>query len=161
MSCTVDAHRRDSGERLGAFTLNARGIRNHNPGNIRIGDLWKGLANRVNMTDEQRAERSFCVFAGPAWGIRALAKILLTYQRKYGLYTIEDIITRWAPPVENDTESYIESVAARSGFERDEVVEISRAKVARPIIEAIILHENGRQPYDWPLKKGIELAGIK
>ena len=74
-----------------------RGIRNNNPGNIeRNATRWAG------MTAEQTDPR-FVVFTSPEYGFRALARTLLTYQRKYGLLSIEDMIGRWAPPNENDT----------------------------------------------------------
>ncbi len=63
------------------------------------------------MTPEQKGETRFCVFRSPEWGIRALVKIIQTYERKYSLDTVRGIINRWAPPVENDTGSYISQVA--------------------------------------------------
>ena len=140
--------------------MTSRGIRNNNPGNIRIGDPWKGLAFKYDMTDEQLLEKEFCVFVGPSWGIRAICKILLTYRDKYGLHTIREMISRWAPPSENDTDAYVDSVAERTGLDPDSYVEIRRPKVAGPIIEAIIYHENGEQPYTWAVTTGMKLAGI-
>ena len=46
-----------------------RGIRNNNPGNIRIGDDWKGLAKADEMTTWQAKEQDFCVFSDPKYGI--------------------------------------------------------------------------------------------
>ncbi|MFI3272941.1 MAG: structural protein, partial [Pseudomonadota bacterium] len=55
-----------------------RGIRNHNPGNIRHGDDWQGL--RDTQTD-----KNFCQFVSPEFGIRALARVLMNYEKKHGL----------------------------------------------------------------------------
>ena len=132
-----------------------RGIRNHNPGNIRHGDKWQGLS--VEQTDS-----SFCVFDAPEYGIRALAKILLNYERKYGLNTVRKIINRYAPEVENDTASYVASVAGQLGVAADEVIDISDTAVMLVLVKAIIRHENGCQPYDNEvLIKGIRMAGVK
>ncbi len=83
-----------------------RGIRNHNPGNIRWQDEWLGLKK-----DGKQQDPSFCVFISPVCGIRALAKVLKNYQRLYGLNTPRKIISRYAPPNENQTLAYINSVA--------------------------------------------------
>lgn len=116
-----------------------RGIRNNNPGNIRHGDSWKGL------TPEQ-PDPDFCTFSTPEYGIRAMGVILLNYQRKHGLKTIRQIITRWAPPSENDTDAYVTHVADRLGVRPDEVVDVARVLPA--LVACIIRHENGQHPYD-------------
>ena len=132
-----------------------RGIRNHNPGNIRHGDKWQGLS-------EKQTDSSFCVFEAPEYGIRALAKILLNYERKYGLNTVRKIINRYAPEVENDTASYVASVAGQLGVSADEVIDIRDTAVMLVLVKAIIRHENGCQPYDNEvLIKGIQMAGVK
>jgi len=95
-----------------------RGIRNHNPGNIRrSADPWQGLAKDQN-------DDAFFQFAEPKWGIRALARVLISYQDRHGLRTVRGIVSRWAPPVENKTSSYIDHVARRSRRRR-------RRRVAR------------------------------
>ena len=133
----------------------ARGIRNNNPGNIRKGEKWKGLA------DEQ-TDSSFCIFVSPEYGIRALVKILLTYYKKYKLNTVKKIISRYAPPSENETESYIKSVANQLGVASDEEINLSSVAVLAVLLRAIIRHENGEQPYsDEQILKGIHLAGVK
>ena len=88
-----------------------RGERNNNPLNIRrvVGSFWKG--QRAEQTD-----KSFVQFESMEWGIRAALCILATYKRKYNAICIEDIITRWAPPSENDTQSYIKNVCRLTGF---------------------------------------------
>lgn len=129
-----------------------RGIRNNNPGNIRHGDNWQGMA-------DVQTDASFIQFVNPEYGIRAMTKILLTYNDRYGLNTVRGIISRWAPPVENDTESYINSVASRLDVYPDDVINV-RAYMP-DLVEAIIYHENGIQPYEYAtLSQGIILAGV-
>lgn len=133
----------------------ARGIRNNNPGNIRKGEKWKGLA------DEQ-TDSSFCIFVSPEYGIRALVKILLTYYKKYQLNTVKKIISRYAPPSENLTAAYIQSVANQLGVRSDEPLDVASPAVLMVLLRAIIRHENGEQPYsDEQLLEGIYLAGVK
>jgi len=134
--------------------MTSRGIRNNNPGNIRHGDAWQGLA-------EQQTDSSFCVFRSPEYGIRALAKVLLNYEKKYGLNTVRKIISRYAPENENDTGAYIKSVAGQLGVDADEPITVRDKATLLVLAKAIIRHENGEQPYgNEILIKGLEMAGV-
>ncbi len=134
-------------------TKQPRGIRNNNPGNIRRNnDPWQGLAKEQN-------DREFFTFQSAVYGIRALARLLITYQDKYGLCTIEGIITRWAPAIENNTASYIQAVARNTGFSALQTLDMHRFEHLKPVVEAIIQHENGQQPYsDAEITKALVLA---
>jgi hypothetical protein len=115
-----------------------RGIRNNNPGNIRKGNDWRGeISNQTDAAFEQ--------YKTPEYGIRALGKILLSYQRKYGLDTVRKLITRWAPPNENNTNAYVNGVARSLGVGSDESIRVEDHLPA--LVTAIIQHENGQQPY--------------
>jgi hypothetical protein len=133
-----------------------RGIRNNNPGNIRkTKDPWQGLA-------ERQTDAAFFVFKTPVYGIRALARLLINYQDKQKLRTIKTIIRRWAPQTENNTTAYIISVADATGFGQEQVLDMHRFDHLKPLVEAIILHENGMQPYtDTEITKGLVLAGVE
>lgn len=140
-----------------------RGIRNHNPGNIERSatNKWQGRMPREQMTAEQREEKRFEVFASPAWGIRALCVLLINYFDRHGCDTVRKIITRWAPPNENDTEAYVAQVASAAGVGSDSFVNLHEYRRLRPIVEAIIRHENGQQPYTSDqLEEGLRLAGV-
>lgn len=65
-----------------------RGIRNNNPGNIdrNPANKWQGRMARDRMTVAQRAEKRFEVFASPAWGIRAICVLLISYQDKHDIH---------------------------------------------------------------------------
>lgn len=129
-----------------------RGIRNNNPGNIRHGDKWRGLA-------DIQTDKAFCVFKSPEWGIRALVRILCNYQSKHGLKTVESIINRFAPEEENNTTSYILSVCQVLDVKPRDVIDVREPGIMINLLKAIIRHENGVQPYsDDVLKWGIELA---
>ena len=133
-----------------------RGIRNNNPGNIRRnGDPWQGLA-------ERQGDVEFFTFKDPIYGIRALARTLIAYQDKHSLRSIRQILNRWAPPVENNTNAYVRAVAAQTGFDADQPLDMHRFNHLKPLLTAIIQHENGQQPYsDTQLTKGLVLAGVE
>ena len=88
-----------------------RGLRNCNPLNIRrvAGTRWKGQAAEQN-------DSQFVQFESLEYGLRAAFVLLRTYRKKYKLVCIEDIINRWAPPSENDTRKYVETVCRLTGF---------------------------------------------
>ncbi|TNF65643.1 hypothetical protein FBF48_10395 [Streptococcus salivarius] len=146
-----------------------RGIRNNNPGNIRHGDQWQGMAKPSAQTD-----RDFVVFTSATWGIRAIARLLIAYKDKHDLRTVSQIIGRWAPPNENNTQAYINQVAKLVGVSANAPIDVYDFDVMRPIVEAIIRHENGnpadfgRKPLktinEWydaaTIEEGLRLAGV-
>lgn len=132
----------------------SRGIINHNPGNIRRGAKWDGLA--LNQTDNE-----FCQFVDAEHGIRAIAMILISYQSIHGLNTVRGMIGRWAPPNENDTRGYAQFVANNSGVGMDDPVSIHDLAFAAKMVPAMISMECAH--YQYPpdvVIRGLMLAGI-
>jgi hypothetical protein len=89
-----------------------RGLRNNNPLNIRhSADRWQGA--RKDQTD-----KSFVQFESMAYGYRAAWKTLQTYYNRLcgqgQPFNVQHIISRWAPPEENDTAAYIRFVVGAS-----------------------------------------------
>jgi len=117
-----------------------RGIRNKNPGNIKLGTNWDGLA-------AEQTDPTFCIFDEAVMGIRALQRILLTYRFTHKKATIDEIIYRWAPPSENSTDKYVEFVCKKLDKEKDVRLNNSMEDYL-PLVKAIIQMENGMQPYD-------------
>lgn len=137
-----------------AKKLTPKGIRNNNPGNIEhnLAIKWQGATG----TDGR-----FVTFKDPASGLRALARNLLTYQEQHGLNTVAGIINRWAPPKENNTTKYIESVANVMGIRPDEAFEF-KGELAILLMRAIIAVENGFQPYTVAqLRAALTAAGVE
>ena len=96
------------------ITKQTRGVRNNNFGNIcRSFPAWKG---EIRVGDD--LDHRFCVFSDWKYGIRALYKLLCTYITKYGLDNVPDIISRYAPPSENNTRSYMVFCDERQPFPR-------------------------------------------
>lgn len=119
--------------------MTARGIRNNNPGNLRHGDKWQGLA-------KEQTDSAFCQFESMEYGCRALMKTLQTYHNKYNLDNIEGIIARWAPTNENDTMSYINSVSKRLAINSKESLDLEHnPHLYLELAKAIALHENGKE----------------
>ncbi len=118
----------------------ARGLRNNNPGNVREapggGDAWRG----ERATDDDTA---FEEFAEMKWGVRAALVVFRNYQTRYGLRTVAELIARWAPPVENDTASYVASVAKRVGVAPNVPIDLRNRDTAFDFLRAVFRHENG------------------
>ena len=116
-----------------------RGIRNRNPGNIRATSvMWRGQIG---------SDGEFCIFQTVHDGLRALAKLLTTYNDKYGLCTPRAIIGRWAPPNENDTNAYVAAVCVAVNTGPDDWLRLSDEQTLCDLMKGIIRHENGQQPY--------------
>ena len=89
-----------------------RGLRNYNPRNIRRNsDVFQGEINPSR-------DNEFKQFKTMAYGYRAIFKILCNYHRIYKLTTIRQMIGRWAPQNENNTEAYVHLVSSYSGIQR-------------------------------------------
>lgn len=148
-----------SGQTTGRLT---RGVRNNNPGNIdRVrGTNWQGAA-------EWQSDPRFVVFISPEMGVRALVRTLLTYFKQHRLKTVRGIINRWAPPVENNTAAYVDAVCRAVGrslgrtVNADEALDVDSRAIMRPLVVAIIAHENAGYAYpDRVIDEGLRLAGI-
>ena len=144
-----------------------RGIRNNNPLNIRrSGDKWQGQINvnvNVNVNySYQPLDREFCQFSSMAYGWRAAFVILCkTYYGKYKLKTIRALITRWAPPKENNTEAYIRRVTDRIGIGPDRELGSPQEHPAQwmMIAMAMAIVECGTAQLDYlSMLKGFALA---
>ncbi|MEY8486478.1 structural protein P5 [uncultured Parabacteroides sp.] len=115
-----------------------RGLRNNNPGNIRINnDLFQGEVRPSR-------DKEFKQFKNMAYGYRAIFRTLLTYYRIYRLETIRQMISRWAPPKENKTEAYIKAVSDYSGIAADDFISFNREQMIR-IVAGMSRVENGRE----------------
>ncbi|ENZ1184357.1 TPA: structural protein [Proteus mirabilis] len=122
------------------MTRPARGERNNNPGNLRHGEPWQGLS-------AQQTDKDFCQFVSTEFGIRAIYVLMRTYEKKYGLCSIREIINRYAPPKENNTEGYIQRVAKELNVSTEDCVSVSKKEVAIALATAIVGVELGYQPY--------------
>ncbi len=129
--------------------MTPRGYRNNNPLNIRHNaDVFQG--------EIKGNDKSFKTFISMPYGYRAAFVTLATYlSRKYN--TIEKIISRWAPPGENDTQTYISTVVKYSGIVADEVLTATSGDKYILIVSAMSFVENGVNADINQIKAGFAL----
>jgi hypothetical protein len=101
------------------------GVRNNNPGAMMPGGK---LAQYPDMQT----------------GLQALDVNLASYG-KQGVNTISGVISKWAPPNENDTQAYIKDVSQRLGIPANQKIDLSNPLQRQALSTAIALHENGPQ----------------
>lgn len=129
-----------------------RGLRNHNPLNIRhSGEEWQGMAL-------QQTDKEFVQFVSNAYGYRAAFVTLRTYQLKHGLRTIAGMISRWAPSKENNTAAYIRIVASRTGLDKDAHLPYTNKELMVKMAMAMTMAENGIQAIKSEVEEGYRLA---
>lgn len=114
-----------------------RGLRNNNPGNIRITkDKWKGLR-------PVQEDKEFFQFSDMKWGYRALIRTFQNYRRRHGCQTIADFIRRWAPSTENNTSGYISRVCKEMQVPTTYVPDVEDKTTMCAFAAAISQVENG------------------
>ena len=119
-----------------------RGVRNNNPLNIRKGNNWQG--ERQPQTDPAFEEFSCMVY-----GLRAGFKVLKAYMsRSPKCDTIAKIITRWAPPCENNTQAYINFVANAAHVRPDTKLDFRESFRMCAIVKAMCQMESNYTPSD-------------
>ncbi|WP_302567803.1 structural protein P5 [Culturomica massiliensis] len=129
--------------------MKPRGLRNNNPLNIRHNaDLFQG--------EIKGNDKLFKTFSSMPYGYRAAFVILATYLSK-GYNTIEKIISRWAPPSENNTQAYILTVVKYSGVAADEVLTATSGDKYILIVSAMSFVENGVNAYINQIRAGFAL----
>lgn len=131
--------------------MTPRGIRNCNPGNIRITkDKWQGLR-------EKQTDGEFFQFTEMKWGYRALIRTLQNYRRKHGCRTVADFIRRWVPENENDTASYITAVCRKLEVPTAYVPDVEEKGTMCAFAAAISEVENGVPAVMADVEAGWEL----
>lgn len=115
-----------------------QGLRNNNPGNIRLSaaTCWQGEVRPSQ-------DKSFCQFRTMGYGYRALIKLLQNYRRLYGCRTVADFINRWAPPSENNTSGYIRHVCTAMQVPTTCIPDVSDRATMCALAAAISQVENG------------------
>lgn len=124
-----------------------RGIRNNNPGNID----YRGQAG----ASLERPGGRFAKFETAYDGLKAMARQLMRYfeGKTTGkpLQTLNDIISTWAPGNENNTGAYIAQLSKQLGVAPNAVLNLKDPQVLSSLMNGIIHHENGRNPYPGEL----------
>jgi hypothetical protein len=97
-----------------------------------------GVNNVGNLTDPKTGQ--FRSFATPEEG-RAALEADLRGKASKGLITVSDIITRYAPPSENNTGAYISAVAKALGVGPNDRLDMSNPTIMQKFTDAIIKQE--------------------
>lgn len=122
------------------------GERLNNPLNIkRSKEPWKGKT----VVPQHEIFESF---ESPFFGIRAGAKNLLTYYRRDKLDTVMEIVSKWAPPSDdNDTGAYILAVASRMGgdVQPETPLNLEIPEVLTSLVIAMMRQEIGPLPKSY------------
>jgi len=131
-----------------------RGVRNNNPLNIREseGDTtnWQG-EHALNL------DKAFEEFKHPVYGFRAGARILKSYSRQ-GFKTLSQIIHRFAPSHENDTELYIKQVCKWTGIEANQIVNVNDSDQLAKLLHAMSRKEVGNYYGLSMAREGVAMA---
>lgn len=125
-----------------------RAERNFNPGNL-------NYAGQAGASLEAGSNARFAKFNSEEEGIAALVRQLRLYQQR-GIDTIGEIVKKYAPPSENDTQAYIASMARWTGLGADEKLNFNDADTVRRMVQGISRKE-GRYT---PLTEGQIMSGI-
>ena len=128
-----------------------RGIRNNNPLNIRIGNLWLGEVREPNDPDFEQ-------FISMVYGVRAGFVLIRRYIRHYHRTTIPQVIAAWAPYNENNTTAYIDKVCQVSGIERDVQLKFEDEDQMIALVDAMILVECGQHIQEKIIRDGYKFA---
>lgn len=116
----------------------SRGYKNHNPLNIvhDPSNRWVGLIGH---------DGRFCRFDSAENGFRAAFLIIYRYQKVYGLTTVAQIISRWAPPSENDTSEYTNFVCHRMQCNPNKVLDFYSSDEMCALVGAMAKMESGKE----------------
>lgn len=101
----------------GFYLLGSPAQRNHNPGNIEYGRF----AAAHGAIGAAKGAHHFAIFPNDAAGFACMR--LLFQAPAYKGKTIAQAIAEWAPPSENDTQSYIAHVCKWTGLSPDTIVD--------------------------------------
>ena len=141
---------------LGQSNL-TRGIRNNNPGNlVKTSDAWVGKIPHSQNTDGR-----FEQFTAVKYGIRAMLRDVVNDILK-GKNTVRKLISEYAPPFENNTGSYVDSVAKKLGVNPDAKITFINANFMLLVAKAIIEKENGKDAKyikDSDIRDAIRIVG--
>ncbi|MGZ5000566.1 MAG: hypothetical protein ACXV7F_09715 [Methylomonas sp.] len=130
-----------------------RGIRNNNPGNL-------NYAGQSGATKESGPGGRFAVFASAEEGLEALSKQLHRWANN-GVDSIEKIISKYAPAIENDTKAYMQTIAKRMGVSTIDHLDLNDPTTMAKMMNNIIHYENGANPYSAAMVHAAASNGIK
>ena len=84
--------------------------------------------------------------------------LLDTYRVRYGLCTLREMISRYAPPEENHTALYIDAVCDATGIGADEPLNTRCREDMVPVVAAMSRVENGCAANRREVERGFDLT---
>ena len=136
--------------------MTTRGLSLMNPCNIMHSDAFTWSGEVVPSADP---DGRLCQFTSYVMGIRAGAELLKNYYMKDGCDTVRKIITRYAPNIENPTDSYVAFIADWCGVQPDDSVNVIDPVFMYRMISGIIHFEQGSDfCTQAQIQQGITLA---
>lgn len=126
------------------------GIDLKNPGNIRAHSI-KGLKGAIGLDPWLHIH-----FQSDLDGMKAMRKVLTAYDRKHKLKTLRQIGWRWCGPPKSEAqrlqkEGYLRALSQYSKIKLDGHVDLKDRNIMARVARAIVIGENGRDPYPWSL----------
>lgn len=147
----------------------SRGLRNHNACNVRIltpPGVWYAQSGVDDAPGgpfaifEDAPDSEGVMQEADFWGLRCGAHNFKSYQRIDGLQTIGQIITRHAPPGDdNDTAAYVAFVCRGLGVQpSDQVALAANHELLFNLVKFVCKEEEGTDPYPDDMIRSAVLA---
>ncbi len=124
-----------------------RGIRNNNPLNLEFRD-------QPGAAMESGSRPRFARFGSMDDGVTAATRQLLLYGQR-GHDSVQAIVSRWAPPSENNTAAYIADVSSALGVRPGQTLNLRDPEVMGQLIGAMARKENGRPLDTETIRRGV------
>lgn len=141
-------------------TVEGLGIRRNNPGNIKYAVVENGKQRILDSVlkypgylppkEHPEKHQQFAIFRTFDHGCAAVLILMHKYIAS-GRNTVRKIVSRYAPPNENNTELYIKQVSGWLKVHEDAVLDVHSRAAMRGLSIAIIRKESGYRPdeHDW------------
>ena len=128
------------------------GQRINNPMNLR--QFGQGFLG------DEGEEDSFIKFQDPAYSYRAADMVLDKYGRDYGINTIEDMISRYAPPSDdNPTEAYIDFVSQQTGIGSGDPIDLQDPELRAQLMSPMAMLESRTEISPEDIRAQIQSVG--
>ena len=119
----------------------ARGIRNNNPGNLRV----RGASRGEWIGQKGNDHHGFLTFYRPVEGLHALACALVEHAGRDHVNTVVGLVAEFSPGGESSERSYSKYLAEE--LDVGEFEKINIPDRLEPLMRAIIQYECGGMPY--------------
>ena len=129
-----------------------RGIRNNNPLNLGY------VPGQAGLVSDAPSDGRFGRYRTMEEGVAQAERQLQRYQTRDHLDTVRKMISKWAPPGENDTDSYVQAVSRAMGVDPDAPVSLNNQATAAAMISAMARRETGRSLDPAVVNRGVGLA---